>query len=76
MGTEVLGNLPFQNQLEMGGMICGHLRQPAMRCLGKGWAGARWETRDDGGGQGREWFRMTKGRVWSEGGNKVRVPAF
>ena len=50
MGTEGLGNLPFQNQLEMGGMICGRLRQPAMQCLGEGWAGARWETRDDGGG--------------------------
>ena len=28
-------------------------------------------------GQDRVWFkRMVKGRVWSEWGNKVRVPAF
>ena len=28
------------------------------------------------GGQGREWVRTTKGGIRSEGGNKVRVPAF
>ena len=50
MGTEVLGILPFQNQLEMGGMICGRLRQPAMRSLEGEWGGATQETRNDGGG--------------------------
>ena len=48
MGTEVLGNLPFQNLLEMGDMKCGHLRQPGMRSLGGGWAGATQGTRDGG----------------------------
>ena len=49
-GTEVLGNLPFQNLLEMGGMKCGRLRQPGMRSLEGEWAGATPGTRDDEGG--------------------------
>ena len=53
MGTEVLGFLPFQNRLGVGGMKCGRLRQPGMRNLGGGWAGATQETRDDGGGTGK-----------------------
>ena len=54
MGTEVLGNLPFQNLLEMGDMKCGHLRQPDMRSLEGEWAGATQGTRDGGGGTGKE----------------------
>ena len=53
MGTEVLKILPFQDQLEMGGMICGCLWQPAMRCLGEEWVGATQGTRGDGGGTGQ-----------------------
>ena len=34
-------------------MICGCLRQPAMRSLGGEWAGATQETMDDGGGTGQ-----------------------
>ena len=54
MGTEVLGILPFQNQLEMGGMRCGRLRQPVIRSLEEEWAGATQGTRDCGGGTRRE----------------------
>ena len=53
MGTEVLGNLPFQNLLEMGGVRCGRLRQPGMQNLGGGWAGATQETREYEGGTGK-----------------------
>ena len=54
MGTEVLGNLPFQNLLEMGGMKCGRLRQPGMRNLEEEQAGARQGTRGYEGGTGKE----------------------
>ena len=55
MGTKVLGNLPFQNLLQMGGMRCGHLRQPAMRCLEGEWAATTMVLQGTGGGtrQGR-----------------------
>ena len=76
MGIEVLGNLPFQNQLEMGGVRCGCLRQPGMQNLGGGWAEATQETRDDGGGTGKGMVkRAVKGRVWGER-NRIRVPVF
>ena len=56
---------------------CGCLQQPGMRSLGEEWVGATQGTKDDGGGTGQVWFtRTTKGRVGSEGGSKVRVPAF
>ena len=53
MGNEVLvrGNVP-----PLLGMVdgkYGRLRQPGMRNLGGGWAGATQETRDDGGGTGK-----------------------
>ena len=54
MGTEVLGFLPFQNQLGMGGMICGRLQQPAMRSLGVEGAGATQGTRGYEGGTRKE----------------------
>ena len=54
MGTEVLGNLPFQNLLEMGDMKCGRLQQPDMRSLGGEWAGARQGTRGYEGGTRKE----------------------
>ena len=53
MGTEILGFLPSQNRLGMGGMICGRLRQPAMQNLGVEVAGATQGTRDGGGGTGK-----------------------
>ena len=63
-GYRSSGNLPYQNRLEMGDMICGRLRQPAMRYLGGGWAGAKLETRDEGRG-------TRQGMVQhGEGGNK------
>ena len=54
MGTEVLGNLPFQNLLEMGGMKCGCLWQPAMRCLGEGWSATTMELWGTGRGTRQE----------------------
>ena len=53
MDNEVLGFLPSQIRLGMGGMICGRLRQPAMRSLGVEGAGATQGTRDGGGGTGK-----------------------
>ena len=64
MGTEVLGNLPFQNLLEMGDMKCGRLRQPGMRSLEEGWAGATQGIRDGGGGTRKEVVQD------DEGGNR------
>ena len=47
------------NQLEMGGMICGHLQQPVMRSLGGEWAEATQGTgqgmvQEDDKGESRE----------------------
>ena len=75
MGTEVLGNLPFQNLLGMGGMNYG----PFGSLVCDVWKGGglepdrrQWVVK---GRQERKWFRTTKGRVWGEG-NRVRVPVF
>ena len=53
MGTEVLGNLTFQNLLEMGGMKCGRLQKPVMRCLEWEWAATTVEWQGNGGGTGQ-----------------------
>ena len=54
MGTEVLGNLPFQNLLEMGGMRCGRLWKPAMQCLEGEWAATTMVLQGTGGGTRQE----------------------
>ena len=64
MGTEVLGNLPFQNLLEMGDMKCGRLRQPGMQSLEEEQAGARQGTRGYEGGTRKEVVQD------DEGGNR------
>ena len=47
----VRGNVP--PLLETVDGKCGRLRQPGMRSLGGGWAGATQETREYGGGTGK-----------------------
>ena len=61
MGNEALATKSILHLLEMVGRRCGHLWQPGMRRLGVGWAGARQETMDCGGGTGKEVVQDNEG---------------
>ena len=61
MGNEALVTESVLCLLEMVGRRCGRLRQPGMRHLGVGWAGARQGTMGCGGGTGKEVVQNDEG---------------